>query len=79
MRYIDLMGSTRQATELNDPKKHAKHHLLIGVNNNLGATTEIEYTPSTHFYSKDKLTGTPWITRLPFPVYCVSKVTVRDK
>ncbi|MGH9929749.1 MAG: RHS repeat-associated core domain-containing protein, partial [Pyrinomonadaceae bacterium] len=28
---------------------------------------------------QDKLAGKPWITRLPFPVHCVAKVTVADK
>ena len=65
VRYIDLMSGT-------------KPHLLIGVDNHLGATTEIEYTPSTRFYLQDLATGTPWVTRLPFPVHCVSRVTVRD-
>jgi len=62
--YIDLMGG--------------KPHLLIGINNSLGATTEIEYTPSTQFYLDDRRKGLPWITRLPFPVHCVSRVTLRD-
>jgi RHS repeat-associated protein len=66
VRYINLMAE-------------GKPHLLVGTDNNLGATTEIEYTPSTRFYVQDKLAGTPWITRLPFPVHCVSRVTVRDK
>ncbi|WP_348069713.1 SpvB/TcaC N-terminal domain-containing protein [Polaromonas sp.] len=65
VRYIDLMGDT-------------KPHLLVELRNNLGGSTEIEYTPSTHFYLADKAAGTPWITRLPFPVQCVSRVTVRD-
>jgi RHS repeat-associated protein len=66
VRYIDLMAE-------------GKPHLLIGVDNNLGGSTQIDYTPSTRFYIQDKLAGTPWITRLPFPVHCVSRVTVRDK
>src|SRR5262249_23973558 len=75
-RYIDLMAGDEDALE---HRKHEKPHLLIGIDNNLGATTEIEYTPSTRFYLKDKRSGTPWLTRLPFPVHCVSKVTARDK
>jgi hypothetical protein len=66
LRYIDLMGSQ-------------KPHLLTKVVNNLGAETEIHYLPSTYFYLRDKMAGTPWATRLPFPVHCVDKVTVRDK
>ena len=66
MRYIDLMGGN-------------KPHLLVKTWNSLGAETEVSYVPSTKFYLADRLAGQPWITRLPFPVYCVEKVTVRDK
>lgn len=80
VRYIDLMAGLRETDE--DKKKHRQHekpHLLIEVNNNLGATTKIEYSPSTRFYLEDLKAGRPWITRLSFPVHCVSKVTVHDK
>lgn len=66
MRYIDLMGGQ-------------KPHLLIKTVNNLGAETVVSYAPSTRFYLADRLTGNPWITRLPFPVHCVERVTVTDK
>ncbi len=66
MRYIDLMGGQ-------------KPHLLIRTFNNLGGETEVTYAPSTKFYLADRLAGTPWITRLPFPVHVVEKVAVRDK
>lgn len=66
MRYIDLMGGQ-------------KPHLLIKMKNNLGAETDVQYAPSTKFYLADKLAGKPWITRLPFPVHVVEKVTVTDK
>jgi RHS repeat-associated protein len=66
LRYIQLIGET-------------KPHLLTGVSNNLGAETQIVYAPSTKFYLQDQLAGRPWITRLPFPVPCVEKVTVTDK
>ncbi|HEV7759226.1 MAG TPA: SpvB/TcaC N-terminal domain-containing protein, partial [Acidimicrobiales bacterium] len=56
-----------------------KPHLLVGSDNSLGGTTRIEYTPSTRFYLQDRAAGTPWTTRLPFPVHCVSRVTTRDK
>jgi RHS repeat-associated protein len=65
VRYVALMG--------------VKPHLLVTVDNNLGGRTEIEYTPSTRFYLQDRQAGTPWTTRLPFPVHCVSRTTVRDK
>ncbi|MTI86959.1 MAG: insecticidal toxin complex protein [Balneolaceae bacterium] len=66
MKYIDLMGGQ-------------KPHLLTGYKNNLGKETSIEYKSSTHFYLKDKLNGTPWITKLPFPVQVVSKMIVEEK
>lgn len=55
-----------------------KPHLLTGTKNNLGAETKVEYAPSTKFYLQDKQAGKPWITKLPFPVHCVEKVTVTD-
>jgi RHS repeat-associated protein len=66
MRYIDLMGGQ-------------KPHLLVKTVNNLGAETIVQYAPSTKFYVQDRLAGKPWITKLPFPVHCVEKVTVTDK
>jgi hypothetical protein len=65
MRYIDLMGGQ-------------KPHLLVNASNNLGAETRIHYTPSTQFYVADKLAGTPWLTRLPFPVQVVEQVETYD-
>ncbi|MDJ0581480.1 SpvB/TcaC N-terminal domain-containing protein [Crocosphaera sp.] len=66
MRYIDLIGGQ-------------KPHLLIKTINNLGAETTVEYAPSTKFYLQDSLAGKPWITKLPFPVHVVEKVTIFDK
>ena len=65
MRYVDLMGGR-------------KPHLLVSVANSRGSATQIEYTASTVFYLQDKAAGTPWITKLPFPVHVVTKVTVTD-
>jgi RHS repeat-associated protein len=66
MRYIDLMGGQ-------------KPHLLTKTANNMGAETVVEYTPSTKFYLQDKLAGTPWITKLPFPVHVVERVETYDR
>ena len=66
LRYIDLMNGV-------------KPHLLIRSRNNLGAETEVQYAPSTKFYLADKAAGTPWITKLPFPVYVIEKQIVTDK
>jgi RHS repeat-associated protein len=66
MRYIDLMGGQ-------------KPHLLVSSSNNLGAETKVHYAPSTRFYVADKEAGTPWITRLPFPVHVVERVETYDR
>lgn len=65
IRYIDLMGGQ-------------KPHLLIRSTNNLGAETNVDYASSTKFYLEDKLAGRPWITRLPFPVHVVERMTTFD-
>jgi RHS repeat-associated protein len=65
MRYVNLIGGK-------------KPHLLVKIVNNLGAETRIDYAPSTKFYLQDKGDGKPWITRLPFPVHVVEKVTTYD-
>lgn len=66
LRYVDLMGGT-------------KPHLLIKSVNNLGAEIEIHYAPSTKFYLADKRDGSPWVTRLPFPVHVVERVVTHDR
>jgi RHS repeat-associated protein len=65
LRYVDLMGGL-------------KPHLLTLVRNNLGSETRITYAPSTRFYVADKVAGTPWVTRLPFPVQVVERVETFD-
>lgn len=65
LRWVDLMSSR-------------KPHLLTGIDNNLGSETLVSYVPSTHFFVTDKLAGTPWLTRLPFPVQVVGQVELRD-
>jgi RHS repeat-associated protein len=65
MRYVDLMGGK-------------KPYILSAYKNNLGAEIEIEYKSSTQFFLEDKKAGQPWITKLPFPVHCLSKMETRD-
>jgi RHS repeat-associated protein len=56
-----------------------KPYLLNGMDNRLGATTSVEYKPSTYFYLEDEKTpATRWRTPLPFPVHVVSKVEISD-
>ena len=55
-----------------------KPHLLVEMNNNMGATTRVQYAASTKFYLEDEAAGTPWATNLPFPVQVVEKSEVID-
>lgn len=66
MRYVNLMGGQ-------------KPHLMIRTINNMGAETCVEYAPSTKFYLQDKLNGSPWISKLPFPVHVVERVETWDQ
>jgi RHS repeat-associated protein len=66
LRYVDLMAA-------------GKPHLLTAMANNLGAETQLRYASSTAFFLADKAAGTPWVTRLPFPVQCVERVEVYDR
>ena len=65
LRYIDLMGGK-------------KPHVMNFYKNNMGKEVTMDYKPSTYFYLEDKKAGHPWITKLPFPVQCVSKVAITD-
>lgn len=93
VRVIDLEGTgvsgllwTRQARLGSVPEHYfleftggTKPYLLIRMENNLGAITEVSYAPSTKFYLKDQeQTTTRWRTNLPFPVHVVERVIVRD-
>ncbi|MFZ4427164.1 MAG: SpvB/TcaC N-terminal domain-containing protein [Saprospiraceae bacterium] len=66
MRYIDLMGGI-------------KPHIMTEYRNGTGKTTRVHYVSSTRFYLEDKKQGTPWITRLPFPVQCVNTLEIEDE
>ncbi|RLL55049.1 toxin [Mariprofundus sp. EBB-1] len=65
LRYIDLMQGK-------------KPHVLKRYENGMGAETLWHYKSSTHFYLEDKRNGTPWVTKLPFPVQVVASVEKRD-
>ncbi|MGV3764393.1 SpvB/TcaC N-terminal domain-containing protein [Parapedobacter sp.] len=65
LRYIDLMNGK-------------KPHIMTAYENSMGKSVSWEYTPSTKFYLDDKKAGKPWVTKLHFPVHCVSRVTTRD-
>ena len=56
-----------------------KPHLLVEVRNNLGATTSIEYAPSTRFYLQDKLARRPMDHAPAVSGPLCTKVSVADK
>lgn len=53
-------------------------NLLTKISNGLGQETIISYKSSTDDYLADRDNGTPWSTRLPFPVQVVKSVAVKD-
>lgn len=55
-----------------------KPYVLTGIDNNMGATTQVTYAPSTRYFLEDQANGTPWITTLPFPVQVVDRVETID-
>jgi RHS repeat-associated protein len=56
-----------------------KPYLLNKMNNHMGAETQVEYKPSTHFYLIDaQKPKTRWQTSLPFPMQVVACVEVID-
>ncbi|KAF5649455.1 RHS repeat-associated core domain protein [Fusarium tjaetaba] len=52
--------------------------LVRKMENGTGLEVELEYRSSTLYRLEDERAGQPWVTRLPFPVLCVSQVTTRD-
>lgn len=65
LRVLDLTGGV-------------KPHLLVAMDNGHGGRTAIDYTTSAREYLRDKLSGKPWHTRVPFPVQVVSRITRTD-
>ncbi|MBN8460697.1 MAG: VCBS repeat-containing protein [Verrucomicrobia bacterium] len=62
--YVDFVGA-------------AKPNLLAVIDNGIGLRTEISYRPSSDFYVEALRGGNPWHTRVPFPSWCVSRITKR--
>ena len=66
LRYIDLLNGK-------------KPHLMTAYRDNAGKEVFLEYRSSTHYYFDDQQAGHQWITKLPFPVHCVSKTIAYDR
>ncbi len=73
-----LPSNQGRALRYIDPSGGRKPHLLREMDNNLGSVTSIEYAPSTKFYLADRDKRETWLTRLPFPVQVVERVTTAD-
>ena len=76
--FSPLPGDARQAIRYVDLMGGRKPYLLVRFRNNLGAETRVAYSPSTKFSLLDRQAGTPWATRLPFPVQVVERVETDD-
>lgn len=60
-------------------KESLKPYLLNEIDNNMGSVSYINYCSSTQFFLDDKLRGTPWVTKLPFPVQVVEEVILYEQ
>jgi RHS repeat-associated protein len=74
----DYNGNGRPHMFFLDFTGGVKPYLLNEMDNHLGATTKVEYRPSTHFYLEDQARRQPWRTNLPFPIQVVARVEMID-
>ncbi|NOQ26245.1 MAG: toxin [Bacteroidales bacterium] len=51
-----------------------KPYILSSFENGMGRKVKLTFAPSTKFFIRDKLSGNPWITKLPFPVQVLEQV-----
>ncbi|MGL4598823.1 MAG: SpvB/TcaC N-terminal domain-containing protein, partial [Bacteroidia bacterium] len=75
--YYEFVGATIPRNSISE--EILKPYLLIGTNNNMGATNQVKYVSSVKFYLADKKADTPWLQPLPFPVQVVEEVTSIDE
>ena len=75
----DAVGSNRNRLLFLDLTGGSKPYLLNEIANHMGATTRVDYKPSTRYYLEDQKTpATRWRTPLPFLVQVVAKVESID-
>ena len=74
----DANGQGRPQMFFLDFTGGVKPYVLDEMDNHMGATTRVEYRPSTRFYLEDRARRQPWKTSLPFPVQVVARVEVID-
>jgi RHS repeat-associated protein len=77
--YVDLSRGVDPWPPIDDSARSGfKPNLLSVVRNNLGAETRLLHASSTRSYVADREAGTPWATRLPFPVHVIERVETFD-
>jgi len=74
----DFVGQSEANYKALDFCGGVKPYVLTEMSNNMGATTRVSYAPSTRYFLEDEANGTPWLTKLAFPVQVVDKVEVLD-
>lgn len=75
---VDATGSTPTVVRFVDPADGRKPLVLRSVENGLGQRIEVKYKSSNSYYLQDDRKGTPWKTRIGFPVQCVDTVKITD-
>jgi RHS repeat-associated protein len=79
LRYVDLNRAVSDWLPAADAGQAGhKPGLLAQVRNNMGAVSRIVHAPSTRFSLADRAAGSPWSTRLPFPVHVVQRIEAYD-
>ncbi|UKZ71160.1 uncharacterized protein TrAtP1_012121 [Trichoderma atroviride] len=77
----DAAGSTSGLSTVYFVNLSGPQHpgLLEKWSNGTGLETACTYKSSFSFYSEDAAQGTPWATKLPFPLLCVSQTVMVDR
>ncbi|HTR29863.1 MAG TPA: SpvB/TcaC N-terminal domain-containing protein, partial [Puia sp.] len=78
IRSSPLAGDSDEPIQYIDLMRGKKPYLMTGYSNGMGKTVSIAYKSSTWYYLQDKMAGTPWVTKLCFPVQCVAGVETQD-
>lgn len=77
--FVDFGGAVPPTVDDPAPPATLKPYLLVRMENQLGAATDVRYASSTRFYLEDRRAGRPWATRLPFPVQVVEEIVTTDR
>ncbi len=73
-----LPNDSTNSIQFVDLAASGKPFLMKSMDNQMGLVRQFEYATSTQFYLDDLKNGTPWITKLHFPVHVLKMVTTID-